>query len=67
MYVFVTLWDSNMKSDGILDTAGLECLQHSTIHVSSLDCDKSLLDLAIYVVLTWLLPMGVKGYSLTKL
>ena len=34
--------------------------------ISSLDCDKSLLDFVIYLVLTWLLPMGIKGYSLTR-
>ena len=45
----------------MLYTEGLEC---TTQAISSLDCDKSLLDLVIYLVLMWLLPVGVKGYSL---
>ena len=35
--------------------------------MSSLDCDKSLLNLVIYLVLTWLLPLSVKGCSLIPL
>ena len=69
MYVFVTLWDLNMIlctifSDVILYAEGLVS---ATQAISSLDCDKSLWDLVIYLVLMWLLPMGVKGYSLTTL
>ena len=39
----------------------------TTQPISSLDCDKSLLDLVIYLVLTWLLPWESKDIHLLGL